>query len=178
MRILFLIVGLAAATLLTPLGATAGDQPSEPQSAQKFVQDFYTWYLQEEKQEHNEDLSDFALKAKPHWFSPTIVQGLKEDAAAAAKTPDEVVGLDFDPFLNAQDVCEPYRTGKVTVVGATYRVEVFGSCPEANSKQPDVIAAVERRDGSWVFVDFIYPGNGDLFSELQALKKEREKTGK
>lgn len=173
-----------AAWILVPLvsmaasGVAAGGQPSEPSSAQKFVENFYTWYIQSENKFSDLSMDEFALRKKPQWFSAAIAQGLREDEAAAAKSPGEVVGLDFDPFLNAQDVCEPYKTGKVTRVDKAYRVEVFGSCPEPGSKNPDVIAAVEKKNGAWVFVDFYYPGQGDLFSVLQALKEEREKPGK
>lgn len=176
---LLVALGLVVAgTALAPMGATAGGPSSESQSVQKFVQDFYTWYLAEEKQDHNMALSDVAVKMKPRWFSAAVLQGLKEDDEAQAKSPGDIVGLDFDPFLNAQDICEPYKTGKVTAAGAGYRVEVFGSCEKSDPKQPDVIAAVEKRYGSWVFVDFYYPEQGDLFSVLEALKKERENTGK
>lgn len=178
MNKLLVALGLVVGTMLAPMGAGADGPSSESQSAQKFVQDFYTWYLQEEKKDHDMALSDVALKMKPKWFSDAIIQGLKEDDEAQAKSPDDIVGLDFDPFLNAQDICEPYKTGKVTAAGTTYRVEIFGTCPEPGSKQPDVIAAVEKRDGGWVFVDFYYPEQGDLFSVLEALKKERENTGK
>src|SRR5690348_509159 len=165
---------LIAVATAAPVHAANPGTGTDGDAAKKFVQDFYTWYLQEEKKDRKEDLSTFAFRTKPQWFSKEIVRGLKEDEAAAEKSPGEIVGLDFDPFLNAQDVCEPYKTGAVTADGNSYRVEIFGSCPEPNSKQPDVIAAVEKRNGAWVFVDFLYPGNGDLFSVLQELKKERE----
>ncbi|HEV2321213.1 MAG TPA: hypothetical protein VGT42_02525, partial [Gammaproteobacteria bacterium] len=167
-----LIVGL----LVAPIGA--GAESPESKSAQTFVQDFYTWYGQEEKNEHDMALSDYAIKTKPQLFTAAIVQGLKEDEAAQAKVPGEVVGLDFDPILNAQDDCGPYKAGKVKVMGATYRVELFDHCSDSKPARPAVIAAVQKQKGSWVFVDFIYPGSGDLFSELQSLKKEREKSGK
>lgn len=167
-----LVVGL----LMTSPGAGAASPESK--SAQAFVQDFYTWYGQEEKREHGMALSDYAIKMKPQFFSAAIVQGLREDEAAQAKVPGEVVGLDFDPILNAQDDCGTYKAGKVKVVGTTYRVELFDHCSDSKPARPAVIAAVEKRNGAWVFVDFIYLGSGDLFSELQALKKEREQSGK
>lgn len=166
-----MLIALLAAVPAQGANPGAG---SDADAAKRFVQDFYTWYLQEEKKDHDVALDDFAIKTKPKWFSAAIIQGLEEDEAAQAKSPDEVVGLDSDPFLNSQETCEPYKAGKVTAAGSGYRVEVFGQCPGANSKQADVIAVVEKHDGAWVFVNFIYPGNGDLLSVLQALKKERE----
>lgn len=167
---------LVSGLLMAPMGAGAASP--ESRSAQAFVQDFYTWYGQEEKKEHGMALSDYAIKTKPQLFSAAIIQGLEEDEAAQAKVPGEVVGLDFDPILNAQDDCGTYKAGKVKRVDDSYRVELFDHCSDAKPARPAVIAAVQKQKGSWVFVDFIYPGSGDLFSELQALKKERGRSGK
>jgi hypothetical protein len=46
---------------------------------------------------------EIVLKSK-YAFSPELASKLKEDLAAQEKSPGEIVGLDFDPFLNAQDV--------------------------------------------------------------------------
>ena len=172
------VLALITGFLLMPMGICADEPLSESHSAQEFVQDFYTWYMQDINSDRNMSLVEFALKMKPQFFSEKIVKGLTEDIEAQSKSPDYVVGIDFDPFLNGQDTCEPYRTGKVTFVGHAYRVEVFGQGSCEHRKQPDVIPAVERRNGSWVFVDFYYPGDGDLFSALRLAKKEREKTKK
>lgn len=169
---------LVSCLLAPPFGALARPPSTETGSARKFVQDFYVWYQQEQKKDHQQALSTVAFETRPQWFSAAIVEGLREDDAAAAKSPDEVVGLDFDPFTNSQEDCGPYTTGKVVSAGKTYRVEVFGSCPGTGSRQPDVIAAVEKIKGSWVFVDFYYPGHDDLFSVLKELKKEREGNAK
>src|SRR5690348_11099616 len=171
---------LATVLMLVTLTPAVGAYAAEPGaaadmiSAKKFVQGFYTWYMKEEKNEHEVSLDDVAIKTKPKWFSDAIVRGIEDDEAASAQRPDEVVGLDFDPFLNSQEDCEPYKVGKATVAGSLYQVEVFGQCQDSSPKQPDVIAVVEKHNGAWVFVNFLYPGDGDLFSELGALKKERE----
>ena len=39
--------------------------------------------------------------------------------AAYKKSPEEIVGLDFDPFLNAQDIAERYLVGKIIPKGGT-----------------------------------------------------------
>ena len=164
---LFTVCALVAPNYAGAEGAAA--------SAQSFVQGFYDWYVKQSQQDNNLSGVELALRDKPGLISAALTHALREDLAASAKSPDEVVGLDFDPFLNAQDVCGPYKTGKVTQQGDTYDVEVFGSCPDNGGHQPDVIAEVKARHGGWMFVNFIYPGNGDLLSVLMSLKEERQK---
>ena len=150
--------------------------PSDADSARGFVQAFSDWYVKAGTD------SDSALKKKPAWFSAELTQALKADAAAAAKTPDEVVGLDFDPFLNAQEVCAPYKAGEVKQAGGAYEVAVLDSCPEKPG-QPAVLARLVIQGVSWMFTDFIYPARDsqpqeDLLSVLKSLQQERAKTPK
>src|SRR6267142_4096168 len=109
-------------------GASAKDVHETSDSVRTFVQDFYAWYVRKADAGGPEANSDVALKLKPSSFSPLLVEALKEDFAAQAQSPDDVVGLDFDPFLNAQDICEHYKLGKITRVGKEYRVEIYGTC--------------------------------------------------
>lgn len=162
--------------LCIPLGAGASDPTPGFRDAQAFVQDFYTWYGKEEKKEHKVALDEFAIETRPRLFSAEIIRGLKEDEAAQAKVPDELVGLDFDPIANSQEDCSPFKVGAVSAADAGYRVMVYDSCADAKPAAPAVIVAVEKRNGAWLFVDFIYPGQGDLFSVLKGLKEEREKS--
>ena len=181
MRNLNFVAGLlVACALIAPHYASAEGEGTSPQAAHAFVQGFYGWYVQQSQQDKDMSSVELALKDKPGLFSPEIVRALREDLAASAKSPDEVVGLDFDPFLNAQEVCAPYKVGKIKKVKGGYRVEVSGSCPKdcSDSGQPDVIAEVKRLGGKWVFTDFIYPGNGDLLIVLKSLKAERERAPK
>jgi|SRR6185312_3395891 len=128
---------------------------------------------------------DDALKSERWPFSDTLVAALKADEEAQTKSPDEVTGLDFDPYLNAQDTCFPYTTRKVTAAGDEYRVEVFDSnCDTSHPEIPTVIAVVEKNGASWRFVNFIYPGvpgkvdqpDSDLLSVLKQLKQERDQS--
>jgi hypothetical protein len=172
MRLRILIAGLlfVAAPAFAAEPATAAPTGTE---ARAFVQAFYDWYVKGVID------SDAALKKKPAYFSPELTQALKADEAAAAKSPDEVVGLDFDPFLNAQDVCSPYKAGAVKQVGDAYEVEVLGSCADLKPGQPDVVVRLMRHGASWMFTDFIYPARDDqpqqdLFAILKALQQERD----
>jgi hypothetical protein len=172
MRFRILIAGLsfvmAPAFAAGPAAAPASSDP-----ARAFVQTFYDWYVKGSID------SDAALKKKPAYFSPELTKALEADEAAAARSPDEVVGLDFDPFLNAQDICSPYKVGAVKQVGDAYEVEVLGSCADTKPGQPDVIARLVRHGASWMFVDFIYPARDgqpqvDLLAVLKALQQERD----
>jgi len=147
------------------------------QSAHDFVQGFYEWYVQKAQQQAQGWPVNDALQNKRWPLSEQIVSALKADRAAQDKVPDEIVGIDFDPFLAAQDTCFPYKTGKVTQAGTRYRVEVFDSnCTSPHPELATVIAEVEQRHGTWMFVNFIYPDTkDDLLSVLKGLKEEREK---
>lgn len=174
MRLRIFIAGLSfiAAPVMAagPAGGTsvAADQP------RAFVQAFYDWYVKADAR------SDIALKQKSAYFSPELIQALKAYAADDAESSDEVTGLDFDLFLNAQDVCPPYQAGASKQVGDAYEVAVLGSCADTKPGQPDVIARLVRHGTSWVFVNFIYPARGsqpqdDLLSALKKLQQERDK---
>jgi hypothetical protein len=156
--------------LMAPIASSRRAPASDSSSAKIFVQDLYNMYA---KTVVGSDLSvaEYANEKKPNLFSNAIKNGLKADEAAQVKYPDYIMDLEFDPFLNAQDTCEPYKTGKVTVVGKIYRVEVYGyGCD--NHSALYVIAAIEKQEDSWISVDFIYSGRGDFFSALEAAKKE------
>lgn len=174
---LFCLVGISAQAA-APVSAIQ----DRVQSAQAFVQSFYDWYVERAKNS-SPTLMEDALASKRWPMSDAIVTALREDMAAQAKSPDDIVGIDFDPFLNAQDECWPYKTRKTTEVSGKTRVEVFGHCEKTHPEVPDVVAELQQRDGKWVFVNFIYPGDpgqedSDLLSALKSYKEEREHPAK
>lgn len=59
-------------------------------------------------------------------FSPELFHALCEDSETSKKAKGEIVGLDFDPFLNSQDPHARYEVGNVVPAGDSYRVEVLG----------------------------------------------------
>lgn len=169
------IVFAAQAAAPTSVQSPAATPEAQAQSAQAFVQGFYDWYIAK-----GGSPPDAALANKRWPMSEQIVTALKADEAAQAKSPGYIVGIDMDPFLNAQDTCFPYKAGKVLPDGHRYRVELFDSnCSDPHPEIPTVIAVVEPQKGSWVFVNFIYPGepgqaDDDLLTMLKALKEDRE----
>ena len=150
---------------------------TQPSAAVKdFAQGFYSWYVPEALKTEEAPAWNVALKYKRDVFSATLFQALKEDSDAQAKASGEIVGLDFDPFLNTQDPCDGYVVGTVTSQGAGYRIDVYGVCSGKRDERPDVVAEVARQGGSWVFTNFLYPAiHTDLLGTLKTLREERQK---
>ncbi|MGA2502201.1 MAG: hypothetical protein ABSH20_31040 [Tepidisphaeraceae bacterium] len=146
-------------------------------SARDFAQKFYSWYVPIALNEHAGPAWDFVLKQRSSSFSPELLRALREDSAAQAKSPGEIVGLDFDPFLDSQDPEDRYEVGKVTRKGDSYWVEVFGVRSGKRMEPAAVLAELVRKNGHWTFVNFHYPDpNGsDLLSTLKLLREDRQK---
>ena len=172
--LLFLLAVASSIPAQSKSAPSPAQSPQDPErSCRTFVQGFYTWYVPKHGVED-------VLKYRRSALSPELYTALKEDLAASAKNPDEVEGLDFDPFLNAQDTAERYVIGKVTAKGATFWVDIYGIWSGKKSDKPDVVAEVACKEGKCLFVNFHYgktesPENENLLSVLKALKKERAK---
>ena len=175
------------------VGALQAQTPtisSQSEDCGHFVQQFYNWYLATENGlVKRNGLGSFlsalelTLREKRSSFSPELAKGLEEDLAASKKSPAEIVGLDFDPFLNAQDIDERYVVGKITPKGDHYWVEVFGVWNGQKNSNPDVVPELAFENGYWIFTNFHYgktgiPVNENLISILEVLKKDRQKTAK
>lgn len=158
-----------------------------PEACKQFVQQFYDAYLAADKAaldaDNHESAYDITLRDKKSNFSPELIAALQEDEAAAKKSPGEIVGLDFDPILAAQDIPERYVIGNVQTKGDRYLVEVFGFWNGKKNSKPDVVPELTFQNGNWVFANFHYgesefPVNENLISVLKALKESRDKTAK
>ena len=178
MRAYRLLACLLLFTLVPHFGygqTKSSDTP--PESARKFVQEFYDWYAPGVVKA-SERGKQFDWRSRASDFDPALVRALKEDEEAQAKAKGDIVGIDFDPFLNSQDPCVPYKARKVVQKGDHYLVEVDLECENVAAEKPTVTAEVMAKDGHWMFVNFRYPdpkpSGTDLLSTLQALKKDRE----
>jgi hypothetical protein len=140
---------------------------NEKAEAKAFVQKFYDWYLPLYNKPIDRKAlvraSIAALNQRPEYFDEPLRKALLEDAAEQAKHPHELVGLDFDPFLAAQDNVLSYKLGDIKQVGNKFWIEV--------SVGDHIIAEVMKAGSSWKFTDFIYPAHGKVpqFSMLQML---------
>lgn len=163
-----------ASTLSTPLLAKVAGA-DDLASCRKFVGDFYAWYLAQGK---NKDPLRVALKKKQTNFSKELVFRLNEDYKAAAKSPGEIVGLDFDPVLNSQDFADKYVADKVTKKGNRYLVEVFAVSGGKRERSTAVIPQLQHVGNRWVFTNFLYKDGSktdDLISILKKLASDRKK---
>ncbi len=143
--------------------------PFAATSPRRFVQGFYDWYLPQAFNGKGDPEED-ALKSKKALFSPELFRALMDDRKAQSKDPSEVVGLDFDPFLNSQDPAKHYSVGKTEHKGQDWLVSVYSSY---STKEPAVTAQVERSNGGWRFTNFLYGKGDNLLLVLRKLKKDR-----
>lgn len=152
---------------------SASEKTSEA-AVRSFTADFYRWYTPVALRNNSVPAADLALARRPSDFGPILSRALKADSEAQSKVDGELVGIDFDPFLDSQDPCDHYEIGRVSQKGRSYRVAIYGICSGKRDDNPDVIAEVARQDGSWVFTNFLYPPlHTDLRAILKALQDER-----
>jgi hypothetical protein len=160
--------------LVLQASSAHADDSSLAASSRDFVQKFYDAYVPQALAEHTVPASQFAIDHMSASFEAGLLAALKDDAAAQAKSSDEIVGLDFDPFLNSQDPAERYEVGSATQDGSKYLVDVYPVMSGKRSQEPAVIAELVYENGHWLFVDFRYPGSDDLLTVLTTLKASRE----
>lgn len=184
MKISRLLLLSSAAFLLLSILVTQSviaQGADESAAAKAYVKEFYTWYLPPvAKRKDTTPDSVAALANKRFAFSPALRKALQDDEDAAAKNPGEIVGIDFDPFLNAQDVSDSYQPGKVVKKGDVYLVDVFAINGGKKNARPEVIAEVKKINGRWAFTNFLYgkssdPRDENLINCLKALKADRDK---
>lgn len=147
-------------------------------SPRKFVQDFYAWYVPLTAHTHNAAASDVAMKKRSSAFSVELVKALKEDTLAQSKSPGELVGLDWDPFLNSQEQVDRCVIGNITTKNGSYRVDVYDILDGKKEKKPNIIAEVRQENGHWIFVNFWNADGGNLLNDLRQLSKSRKQTSK
>jgi hypothetical protein len=160
------------------LNAQAKDAQKTPASLRGFVQGFYDWYVPKALGDNAGPAWDLVLRSRSSDLSPQLVQALREDLTAQAKAKGEIVGLDFDPFLNSQDPGERYEVGTITPKDGGYRVEIHGVWSGKKHEKTDVVAVVVQKNGRWLFVNFDYPEGRDLLAVLKSLRESRQKPTK
>jgi Protein of unknown function (DUF3828) len=152
--------------------------PKAHESPLKFVQDFYTWYASMISKDHQEPAFTVALKLKGSLFSAELARALSEDASAQEKAKGEIVGIDWDPFVNSQDPESRYVVGQIWQKGDRFFAEVHGVRAGKKHSEPDVTAELMKVKGHWVFVNFHSHDTGDLLSVLNTLSIERQHPSK
>ena len=160
--------------LLLLLGSSIAwaDEAGQRRAAD-FVQKFYAWYVPIALKPLKEASSNVAIAKRGSLFDPPLLKALKEDAEAARNSPGDIVGLDFDPFLNAQDPSRKYVAGEVSESGGLYLVNVYAVSKGKRETKPSVVAEVKPANGSFVFANFGYGTDGDLVGILKGLADDR-----
>jgi hypothetical protein len=169
-----LIVALAIAVLGSVWQSCAA--ADESASCRTFVQSFYNWYIAKGKSS-NGMAEEMALKARGDAFSPELRKGLKEDLDASAKSPGEIVGLDFDPILASQIDPQKYTAEKVTSKGKSFFVDVYAFIDGKKETKVTVQPELIQVEGKWQFVNFHYKADSppdDLLHVLKVLRNDRQ----
>jgi len=143
--------------------------------ALKFAREFYGWYVAVSGEDRKGPAWEYALKHRSGVFSTPLANALGEDLNAQSKAEGEIVGIDFDPFLNTQDPGDRYEVRGCEKRGEHYFVNIYRVRPGGLGQRPDVIAELYRAGGKWQFVDFHYPEGGRLLRILHVLRLDRDK---
>ena len=151
------------------------DPDSNNQTVRHFTARFYGWYVK--RVADADRIGMLETEEMQQALAPELLQALKRDYEAQAQNSDYIVGLDFDPFLAAQDSCDRYEVGKIVKKGKGYWAEIHGVGGCASRDEPDLSAELTSRNGGWKFVNFHYPGPfaTDLRSLLARLQRNRLK---
>ena len=161
---------------LSFLSASAAwaDEAGQKQAV-AFVKKFYDWYVPIALKTVKEPSSNVAIAKRGALFDPPLLKALKEDAEASRKSSGDIVGLDFDPFLYAQDMDDKYVVGEVSEKDGLYLVNVYGVSKGKREKTPSVVAELKPAKDSFVFANFGYGTDGDLVAVLKQLADDRAK---
>ncbi|HWA42111.1 MAG TPA: DUF3828 domain-containing protein [Hypericibacter adhaerens] len=144
-------------------------------SSREFVQKFYEAYVPKALAGQPVPPWRLAVDKMSADFDGELVQALKDDLAAQAQAKgDDIVGLDFDPFLDTQDPAKRYEVGSARQEGKDYLVDVYAVTSGKRSETPSVVPELAYENGHWRFVNFRYPEGGDLLTLLKQMKADRE----
>jgi hypothetical protein len=166
---------LLAVMLALIIGKPCSAQTDDiPQSLRDFISSFYSWYVPIANRHNKVPAGSIAIRQRPQVFSQELYKALRKDYEAQEKVKGEIVGIDWDPFLNSQDPEDKYEVGPITRKGKVYLASKYGVRDGKRHPQPNVIVEVDQKNGKWVFVNFINPEGGDLLKSLALLKQERE----
>lgn len=166
-----LALAISALLLQGCASRTQAPRPSSDAVAvRQFVQRFYDWYIATALKDT--DSVALAHKSKAEMFSPELLRALREDEEAQSKDKEFIVGLDFDPFVAAQDTADSYSIGKVEQRGNAWLVEVRFAFVNSHTSW-GLNAKVEKSGTEWRFTNFMYDNGTDLLSVLHTPKEER-----
>jgi len=186
-RRLFLFFGFTVLGFAFSAKSQVQSVTNEKESARIFVQKFYDWYLvlwaEAQKHPSRSATRELAVSQKPEYFDNALKSALAKDDSAQNKSGD-IVGLDFDPFLRCQELYGEYQACDVKRTGGKYFVDIRNiekgkTEKEIRGAELRVVAGLVKRNGHWIFTNFMYPskdGKSNLLSMLKDLKNDRDKS--
>lgn len=104
---------------------------------------------------------------------PALRRALAADRAAQMDAEGVIVGLDFDPFLAAQDPCDTYAPREAAMVDGRVHVAVYCTSGWGHPLMPEAIYVLERQGTRFLIADILYPGSGVLTDILEHLARDR-----
>lgn len=137
------------------------------------VQAFYDWYLPLASSSRGRAW-DEAVRARPELFGDSLLAEFADDAAAALRYPGEIVGIDWDPFLNTQDPCERYEAGPPGGTKTRPEVPIHAICGGTRNTVPVIRVELAQVGERWVMRNFLHPDGGDLLASLRRLRVGRD----
>ena len=170
-------IAIASAILACcSLQAQPTKAPATEKSCGETVQSFYDWYVPLALKRSATPAWAIAAKERSNAFSSELSQLLREDSEAQKKVADDIVGLDFDPFLYTQDPAKRYALGKIETKGESCFVQV--GLRQQSVEKPEVTAELVYRHDQWVFTNFhygksAYSQDENLLATLKKLQSDR-----
>jgi len=136
---------------------------------EQFVQAFYDWYVPlsiKNVSKRSESPADIiAIRQRPALFGRELAAMLVADWRMQSKCRGYIVGLDFDPFLQAQDDDGHFRVAGAKATARGYQVLV------SRDGKPFLSADVAGGPGHWRFTDFSDHDGQSLIATLRGLAK-------
>lgn len=168
-------------------GLKAQAQANDKTTAKAFVQGFYDWYVPlynkfvpgKPNQIPSEKL---ALTRKKDCFDTKLFNALYGYYnTPTPKGAEDVLGIDMDPFLAAQDNGASYTVTQVKSKGNNFLLSITtepdyqpkGAKSKANSP---VIVEVTKVNGHWKLTDLWYDNGTDIFDLITAYNKDVKAT--
>jgi hypothetical protein len=148
-------------------GSIASSGQSAPAA---FVQKFCDWYVPLALKDGSRPAWIMALSEKPAQFDRELATALKVDAAAQARSPGEITGLDFDPFLASQDPDRKYIAGGATRGLDAYWVPIYSARSEGKHSKPDAMIGLKPDHGNWTIFNVRYSRGPDLLTLLKSYR--------
>jgi hypothetical protein len=166
--------------LLVTTSACLGQQDrvkGTADSVGEFVRGFYASYrmLVESQPVANPPVWVQVARSHDSVLTSALALALSTDRQEAVAFPGVIAGLDFDPFLGAQDPCDNYSIGRIVAQQPGFRAEIHGDCGGGQDAVPDVIAEIVPVNTAYRFTNFYYPRSStDLRSLLTRLRDARQ----